>query len=173
MGISVDPTALGVTVVPVSESLIGTDVSTTLDVTVGATAADGDSTITIHAEGAVNPATVTLHVDRHRPTIDSFGAAFVGAVRLGDAQPVRLSWSGSDVGGPIVRYEIQRQVGSSSTWTRFSISPQTATSAVRLIARKTDYAFRVRAVDTAGNVGDWSVLHLRVGIRDSSSSGIY
>lgn len=151
-------------------------VSTTLQVHVKPAAADGDYPITIRATWGTSPthetdATVTLRVDRHPPTIGTFSATLLDNVQLGNAQPVKLSWSGNDPGGTVVRYEIQRQI-SSSGWTSFSVSPANGTSSIRLVALKADYAFRVRAVDAVGNVSDWKVLNVRVGQRDSGNASI-
>jgi hypothetical protein len=37
---------------------------------------------------------------------------------------------------------------------------------------KTDYGFRVRATDESGNVGDWTAINRRVGIRESNKPSI-
>ena len=170
----------GITLTPPATALSGLDaagISTTVGVSVGPGAADGDAQITIHAtpaDGGVggSTATVTLRIDRHKPVIQGFTAAMVSGATLGDAQAVRLSWTGSDPGGSVAKYEIQRQTSPSSAWSSFSLSPQNATSSIRFVPLKTQYAFRVRAIDAAGNASDWSVLPLRVGIRDSGKPAI-
>lgn len=172
--------AAGITLTPPAGPLNGlgaAGISATIGVSVGPAAADGDVLLTIRATpgaggGSFSEKTVTLRVDRHKPTIQTFTAALLDNVQLGDAQPVRLMWSGADPGGTIARYEIQRRVSPSSAWTGFSVSPQTATSSVRLIPLRTDYSFRVRAIDAAGNASEWSVLDLRVGVRDSKKPTI-
>jgi subtilisin family serine protease len=139
-------------------------------------AADGSYPVTLHATGAGEGAPsatagLTLTIDRTRPTIGALEAQIVGGT-LSSAVPVRIAWAGSDAGGPISRYELQRKVGTSG-WQGQGLSSPSSTSTVKLIAPKVDYTFRARAVDAVGNVGDWSPdLTLRLGIRDSSKPTI-
>ena len=66
---------------------------------------------------------------------------------------VRLAWSGSDTTSGIDRYELAQSTDGGG-WTSVSTS-LTATSLDRALAHGHAYRFRVRAVDTAGNVGAW------------------
>lgn len=172
VAIRVDSPPAGVTVTLANSTLSGlgeAGISTTLQLSVDDTAADGSYTLTLHATsaGLTDATPITLRIDRHKPTIQAFSAAMLDAVQLGVAEPVRLTWSGSDVGSGIVRYEIQRQLPPSTTWMPFSLSPATATSVVRLVAPRAPYSFRVRAVDAAGNISDWAVLNVKIRVRDS------
>lgn len=166
----------GVTFTQSTRELGPTGISGAFQVRVDERAPDGDVVLTLtpscSCPVAPQPTSATLRVDRHKPVIQNFRAAIVDHVKLSDGHPVRLSWSGSDPGGSIARYEIQRRDTPSSGWTPFSISPPTATSVVRFVPTKTTYGFRVRAVDAVGNVSDWAVLNLRVGVRDSSQPTI-
>jgi hypothetical protein len=161
---------------PVTMSGLGpTGISQVLTFHTYNTAVDGDYPVTLHAAGSGVTSvdkSITLRVDRHRPTVDSLAGEIVGT-SLSSAVPVRVSWAGHDPGGQITRYDVQRKVGTSG-WQSVAISPADATSTVKLLAPKTDYLFRVRAVDAVGNVGDWSnpVISLRLGIRDSSQPSI-
>lgn len=70
---------------------------------------------------------------------------------------VRLSWSATDTGSSISRYELQQSSDSGSTYS--SVSLPTATSTSRAVSLKADsitgYRFRVRARDQVGNWSGW------------------
>jgi subtilisin len=173
----------GVTVALGSLELSGLDDSgldTSMAVTLDGSVADGDIPITITATpqpteaddttpGAVQ-ATMTLHVDRHVPTVNDLQATIQRGASLGSAIPLNLSWSGDDGDGTILHYLLRRRSGNES-WQTYTISPSTA-GAVKLIAPRIPTTFQVRAVDTVGNASHWLALDLKVAIRDSSRSTI-
>jgi hypothetical protein len=70
--------------------------------------------------------------------------------------PVKLSWTGSDAASGIARYDLEQST-SGGAFTAVSPSPGASKSLTRSLAPGGDYAFRVRAVDRAGNVGPWMV----------------
>lgn len=67
---------------------------------------------------------------------------------------VRISWSGSDPGSGIARYELEVSVNGSA-FTKVSLASATATSTTRTHADGRSYRYRVRATDRQGNVGAW------------------
>ena len=70
------------------------------------------------------------------------------------AIPFAMSWTGSDTGWGIDRYQVQ-QSRNAGTWSWLSLPAPTATSLSRSLAPNGSYRFRVRAIDKAGNVGAW------------------
>jgi hypothetical protein len=79
-----------------------------------------------------------------------------GTVLGASTVPVKLSWSGSDVTSGIARYDLEQST-SGGAFTAVSPAPGASKSLTRSLAPGGDYAFRVRAVDRAGNVGTWAV----------------
>jgi hypothetical protein len=68
----------------------------------------------------------------------------------GGLAPVRIAWSGSDVGSGIDHYELVQRIDG-GPWVPTSL---TGTSTTRSLYGHT-YQFGVRAIDRAGNVGAW------------------
>ena len=68
--------------------------------------------------------------------------------------PVRLSWSGSDSGSGVERYQLARSTDGGG-WVTDPVEP-TGTGVDRLLSSGHRYRFRVRAIDHAGNVGAWA-----------------
>jgi subtilisin len=167
----------GVTPMPAAQDLTGIDdagIASTIQVTVSSSVPDGNYPVTITASNSSKPddlTTVTVHVDRHKPTVTDLAAAMVAGTSLGGSVAVHLTWHGQDTGGTIARYEFQRQIGT-EPWQPLMLVSPTAESADRLMALKTDYGFRVRATDDSGNVGDWTAISRRVGIRESNKASI-
>ncbi len=77
----------------------------------------------------------------------------VGAVVGGSVAPIRVAWSGADVGTGVVRYELQRSIngGSFTTFSTTLTSPSTTMG----LSSGASIRVRVRAVDATGNVGAW------------------
>ena len=169
----------GITAIPSASNLTGISdagIATTMQLTVAGSVKDGDYPVLITASAAGNPslshhATVTVHVDRHKPTVKDLAATMIADTTLGGSVAVHISWNGQDSGGTIVRYELQRQIGT-DPWQAQSLASPTSESADRLMELKTDYGFRVRATDDSGNIGDWTAISRRVGIRESNRPSI-
>jgi len=167
----------GVTPMPAAQDLTGINdagIASTIQITVSSSVPDGDYPVAIHASSngpLSDQATVTVHVDRHKPTIGNLAAAMVSGTSLSGSVAAHLTWHGQDTGGTIVRYELQRQIGA-EPWQPLTLATPTSESADRLMELKTDYGFRVRATDDSGNVGDWTAIRRRVGIRESNKPSI-
>ena len=67
--------------------------------------------------------------------------------------PVSLTWTGSDKGWGIARYQLQRSVDGGAWHGVVSTKARTCT---QLVATGHTYRYRVRAVDKYGNVGAWA-----------------
>ena len=169
----------GITAEPAAQNLTGISdagIATTVQLTVAGSVKDGDYPVLITASVAGSPslshhATITVHVDRHEPNVNDLAATMIPDTTLGGSVTAHLSWHGQDAGGTIVRYELQRQIGT-EPWQALSLPSPTSSSADRLMELKTDYGFRVRATDDSGNIGDWTTISRRVGIRKSNRPSI-
>jgi subtilisin family serine protease len=97
----------------------------------------------------------TVVVDLTNPTTSEPIAAIRSGVTLsGTAIPVRLTWSGADGGGSGVdHYEVARALNGSITWT--VLATPAAASFDLLAGSSGTVRFGARAIDRAGNVGDW------------------
>jgi subtilisin family serine protease len=115
----------------------------------------------------------TVIVDRHAPTTTApVAAARLKAALSGSKVPLRISWTGSDVGTGIVRYELWRSTNG-GTWTIVS-SALTTPSATVAAASGSTVRFRVRAIDAAGNVGAWATgPTIAVSLLQQTSSAIH
>lgn len=159
---------------PTLSGLDDAGISTTLHISVPGSVADGDYPVTVSASSpplSIGDAIVTVHVDRHRPTVGTFAAAIVAGKSLRQRVAVRLAWHGQDAGGTIAQYELQQQIGT-RPWESVGLRSTTSESIHRLMEPRTDYAFRARAIDDTGNVGEWTVLYERIGIRESNTPAI-
>ena len=67
---------------------------------------------------------------------------------------VSVSWSGSDRGWGIARYQLQRSMNG-GTWRSVVLASARATSIVQSLPVNTKWQYRVRAVDKARNAGAW------------------
>jgi len=102
-------------------------------------------------------------------------AAVHSGVRLtGSAIPLLVTWTGFDTGWGIARYELARSADGGVTWTVVSTSLK-APSATLTTPSSGTVMFRARAVDAAGNKGDWVAgPALSPGlVQDTSTSLIY
>lgn len=69
--------------------------------------------------------------------------------------PVKLSWSGSDAGSGVARYELEKGTDGGA-YSAVALPAPTATSATLSLEPGHDYRFRVRAQDGAGNWSGWA-----------------
>jgi len=84
------------------------------------------------------------------PTRSLLAGTAISAGRISS----RLAWSGSDATSGVARYELQQSTDAGA-WATVSTTLPRATLD-RLLATGHRYAFRVRAVDKAGNIGMWT-----------------
>jgi hypothetical protein len=95
-----------------------------------------------------------------------------GAVLGASTVPVKLSWSGSDATSGIARYDLEQSTNGGA-FTAVSPSPGASKILTRSLAPGGDYAFRLRAVDRAGNVGTWAVGRtFPVDLLEETASGV-
>ena len=78
----------------------------------------------------------------------------IGTGAPGATIPVNVSWSGTDRGWGIAKYQLQRSIDGGS-WQGVSLPTYKTTSITQQLARGHRYQYRVRALDKAGNVGYW------------------
>jgi len=124
---------------------------------------DGAGDLVVGAEGATNWQDVSSGV------VSVFGGSLSGDVKAPSATgpaaslaktglvhptvPVKVTWSGSDSGTGIWRFELQQQTDDGA-W--LPLPPvRTATTRTINLATGHDYQFRVRAIDGSGNVSSW------------------
>lgn len=110
-----------------------------------------------------------LVLDHTADVTRPIATAPIARTAIGDLGYVRLTWSGSDSGSGIERYEVARSTDGGG-W----IAAATTHGASATVPAATGHAyrFRIRAVDWAGNVGAWatgSTFHLS-GWSEASSS---
>ena len=127
--------------------------------------ADGTLTLAV-AAGAINDAagnatmasaTLVYVMDRTVPrTTAPTAVQRVGGALSGASIPLAVRWTGSDAGGSgVARYELARSTNGGATWRTVSTTLTAATVNLAVPSSGT-VRFRVRAVDTAGNVGTWA-----------------
>ena len=91
--------------------------------------------------------------DTFRPKVTGPVPAIVGLQTLGaKTVSVRLSWSGSDLGAGIARYELYRSKNGGA-YVRVPLATAKARSVRQTLSVSARYRFKVRAVDKVGNVG--------------------
>jgi len=78
----------------------------------------------------------------------------IGSGTAGTSIPVTLSWSGSDQGWGIAKYQLQRSTDGGA-WHGVTLATLKATSITQQLPVGHRYRYRVRAVDKYGNVGFW------------------
>jgi hypothetical protein len=83
--------------------------------------------------------------------------------------PVVVGWSLTSTSDGVGRYDLQKQVDGGS-WSDIKLSSSAATAYWVTLGTSTTYAFRVRAVDRAGRIGDWKAVGATSGWRVSDSS---
>ena len=95
-----------------------------------------------------------------------------GSGMLTAKAPVGIFWGGTDTGSGIKSYALERSVNGGA-WTKVTLPSATARSVAQSLAFNTDYRYRVRATDRAGNVGWWDYsATFRVKAASDSNSAI-
>ncbi len=110
----------------------------------------------------VDAAAAVRKADTVKPVVRTLTQNFVVGAQVNTTSSpatvsVRLSWSATDTGSSISRYELQQSNDGGSTYT--AVSLPTTTSTTRVLPLKADsstaYRFRVRARDRVGNWSGW------------------
>lgn len=117
----------------------------------------------VHVTAASNPDVVPPTTSKVK-VLPTTGSTLTTA----GAIPVTISWSASDLGTGIASQGLQVRRGSGS-WTSVPVTP-TARSATTIMEPGATYSVRVRAVDLAGNVGQWTTKTLDTRLRQESAA---
>lgn len=109
--------------------------------------------------------------DIYRPNTSKPVQLITSTTIGGTSVPVTLTWSGSDRGWGIAKYQLDRSIDGGA-WKRV-VSSKVKTYAASLASGHA-YRFRVRAIDKYGNVGDWDYgSTLRPSIAEDTSAAIH
>ncbi len=93
--------------------------------------------------------------DRHKPVARVLSAGVATGSSAGAAVAIDATWSGSDNGSGVFRYEVQiRRDGGS--YRNVPIANRLARTVRTTVSPGHTYRLRVRAVDRAGNIGAWA-----------------
>jgi hypothetical protein len=107
------------------------------------------------------PATRPWVIETTPPTVTAPSSQPLAAALVSGAEPVRVTWQGTDGRSGVDGYEAAQSTDNASY---LSIASDLGAAAlVRNLATGHSYRFRVRAIDRAGNVGAWaygSTFHL-------------
>ncbi len=125
----------------------------TLIVTLKANSVTGDG-----GTGPAIPTSVTVKVDRSPPTINipAFTVSDIHGLS-GTAIPVRMTWSGADVGSGVKGYDLQYS-RNGGPWTPLvSNAGHRSTAAIIAVSTSGTWRFRVRTHDWPGHVSSWGV----------------
>jgi subtilisin family serine protease len=134
----------------------------------------GASTVVDAGSKAGPPAAVTaatVMVDHTKPTVTAPTLTPRTKTPLsGTNIPVRIAWTGADIGAGIASYTLQRSMDGGATWTTLA-DKITGTTFDALIAASGTRRFRVSAIDKAGNVSTIATAATRSGrlLQQSSS----
>lgn len=118
--------------------------------------------------------TVEGSTDTIPPVVQAPAARFVAPQQLKSNATMRVQWSAATDDSGVAAYELQRRKGTGS-WTLVSLSSPTATTVDVNLATGASHTFRLRAIDTHGNVSAWmstSAAMLAVS-QETSASVVY
>jgi len=135
-------------------------------------------------DGATMSATQTLtfKVDTSTPVATLSAPAL--SVRVSKNRTFGVSWSAVDVGSGAANYDVQYRTSTTGSWVAWRASTSDTSALFTGVAGSNNY-FRARAVDAAGNVGEWtdaactvvpfdqSKAHLSSGWKTTSNSNYY
>ena len=123
----------------------------TLIVTLNANSVTGDG-----GTGPATPTSVTIVVDRTAPTITTPGLTISDIDGLdGSAIPVRMTWTGADVGAGVKGYDLQYSRNGGAWTPLVSNGGHRSTAAIIFVSSSGTWRFRVRANDWPGHVSSW------------------
>jgi hypothetical protein len=135
-------------------------------------------------DGVTMSATETLgfKVDTSSPVAAVSAPAF--SVPVSKSKTFGVSWSAVDVGSGAASYDVQYRTSTTGTWVAWRASTSDTSALFTGAAGSSNY-FRVRGIDAAGNVGEWtdaactvvpfdqSKAHLSSGWKTASNSNYY
>ena len=117
----------------------------------------GVAAIVATANGVSGTTPITVLVDATAPQAMPPTVTLPANRGIGSGVPVTIAWDpATDTESGVASYELQRSVDGAA-WATVPVSSPTARTASLTMPRNRTYRFRVRAVDGAGNVGEWSV----------------
>ncbi|MDD4818351.1 MAG: Ig-like domain-containing protein [Victivallaceae bacterium] len=109
------------------------------------------------ANGTVITNTADIYFDFNdpiaTPSVSNTIDATLPVVTSFEGVTTNLSWSGSDTGSGVGGYDVEYRLSGDENWSRW-LSGTKLTSGI-FIAEGL-YEFRLRAIDNAGNIGEWS-----------------
>ena len=116
----------------------------------------GSGNVVAQVSGLQGRAAITVQADSSPPTVPAPSVSFPPGGQVTSTVPVTVAWdAGRDVGSGLASYELQyRQNGG--VWSGVGLGSALARSASMRLERSATYQFRTRAVDKAGNAGNWS-----------------
>lgn len=110
--------------------------------------------------------------DTTAPTAQAPKHALPTNEAISSAVPVRLTWSGSDTGSGVDRYQLQ-QSRNGGSWMSLALPHAGATALTRQLVPGSSYRFRVKATDGAGNSSAWTYgIAFKVISRQENSTAI-
>jgi hypothetical protein len=123
-----------------------------------------DQFLTAGSSGGTDPA--------NAPQVSPPGRVLFAPQALSSTVSVRVSWAPATGALPIDRYELQRKKGTNA-WVTVALPTRTATSVDVAVQPGASYRFRVRAVDSGGNVSAWaSTGKAKVFLVQENASGV-
>ncbi len=160
VALSVTALPAGWTAVPVPSSVMGwTANAAAVAVTVPKGTPLGSYMIDVKGtnQGRAMSTTLTVNVVQDLPTARPPIMSLVAGELGWRSIRVRVGWSpATDPTSPIAGYQVE-QTTDGSTWVPISTFGPTQHAATYTLAFDTNYRFRIRAVDTAGNWSPWAV----------------
>ena len=160
VALSVTALPAGWTAVPVPSSVMGwTADSATVALTVPKGTPLGPYTIDVQGanQGRTTSTTLAVDVVQDLPTANPPVLSLVAGELGWRSIRVRVGWSpATDPTSPIAGYQVE-QTTDGTTWVPTSTFGPTQHAATYTLAFDTNYRFRIRAVDTAGNWSPWAV----------------
>jgi hypothetical protein len=115
----------------------------------------GTGQVIASANGVTGAANITVLVDESAPVAQPPRVTLPVGRALASTVPVLVAWNAaSDTGSGVASYELQRSVDGKAWATMPKASPASRSTTLSL-PRNHNYQFQVRAVDMAGNVGEW------------------
>jgi hypothetical protein len=115
----------------------------------------GSGQVTASANGVTGAVPITVAVDAVAPVSQPPRLTMPAGRGITSTVPVTISWNAAtDEGSGVASYELQRSVDG-HTWTTMPKASPVARSTTLSLPRNHTYQFQVRAVDVAGNVGEW------------------
>ena len=136
----------------------------------------GAASITVSAIGLEAQLPITVEPDTVAPVVEGTPISRLTAqtTLTTRAVPLTVSWpAATDRGTGVARYEVQRSADGGGTWSAVKLDAPTKPRAIVYVVPGDLARVRVRAIDKAGNAGDWSQgLRFRVIAYQDTSSKI-